>query len=92
MEVTRHWMVGSSPWLIKTEDLMYQYKVLTTCYAGGRKCREGSIIAFEKQVDNKYLKPVNSKVAPKKKTGRGLSSLQSKPKLTTGMAAKRKKK
>jgi hypothetical protein len=68
-----------------------KYKVLKTCHAGGRMCREGTIVEFKTEVDNKYLEPVAKKTpVPPKREGQTLKDLGKREEPTTGMAAKRR--
>lgn len=68
--------------------MSYKYKVLETCHAGGRMCRKGAVIEFKDKVNNKYLEQVNDNdIIILKKEGQPLSSLNKKPRITTGMAA-----
>ena len=76
-----------------------KYEVLTTCHVGGRYCKKGehgvvNIVDLEANLDSPYLKKVSNfvKVTKPIKQGKALSSLGKKPKITTGMAAKRKEK
>ena len=72
-----------------------KYKVLKTCHAGGRMCREGAIVDFKEKIDNKYLELVVEKKGAKKekeepkKEGQSLGDLGKRQKMTTGMSAKR---
>ena len=76
-----------------------KYEVLTTCHVGGRMCRKGkngevNVVEFKDAIDSPYLKKVSNfvKVTKPVKKGQALRDLGKQPKLTTGMAAKRKDK
>ncbi len=77
-----------------------KYKVINTCHAGGRVCREGEIVDVDlgkddkgKAITNRHLEPVKAETKVTKSEGpkETLATLGKKPaKVKTGMAAEKK--